>query len=77
MRVGAVALACAIGLGIGATLQVMPSPAPSAPPASQQPPKVALDDAPNVLVIETDDMRSDELRFMPNVEKFIARRGLN
>jgi len=77
MRVGAVALACAIGLGIGATLQVMPSTAPSAPPASQQPPKVALDDAPNVLVIETDDMRSDELRFMPNVEKFIARRGLN
>ncbi len=77
MRVGAVALACAIGLGIGATLQVMPSAAPAARPSLQQPPKVALEDAPNVLVIETDDMRADEVRFMPNVAKLIRDRGLN
>lgn len=31
---------------------------------------------PNILVIEADDMRSDELKFMPNVRKLIAARGL-
>lgn len=32
---------------------------------------------PNVLVIETDDMRADDLRFMPNVRNLIAERGLS
>lgn len=32
---------------------------------------------PNILVIETDDMRADELETMPNVEKLIADRGLS
>jgi N-acetylglucosamine-6-sulfatase len=31
---------------------------------------------PNVLVIEADDMRTDELKFMPTVRRLIARRGL-
>lgn len=31
---------------------------------------------PNVFVIETDDMRWDDLRFMPNVRRLIADRGL-
>ncbi|RLV47582.1 DUF4976 domain-containing protein [Nocardioides mangrovicus] len=31
---------------------------------------------PNLLVIEADDMRTDELRFMPNVRKLIAGRGV-
>ena len=31
---------------------------------------------PNMLVIETDDMRWDELKFMPNVRKLIKGRGL-
>ncbi len=31
---------------------------------------------PNMLVIETDDMRWDELKFMPNVRKLIKDRGL-
>ena len=31
---------------------------------------------PNMLVIETDDMRWDELKFMPNVRKLIEGRGL-
>jgi arylsulfatase A-like enzyme len=32
---------------------------------------------PNMLVIETDDMRWDELKFMPNVRRLIMHRGLN
>lgn len=32
---------------------------------------------PNILVIEADDMRTDELRFMPNVRAYIERTGLN
>jgi len=31
---------------------------------------------PNVLVIETDDMRWDEMRWMPNVRRLIQRKGL-
>lgn len=32
---------------------------------------------PNVLVVMTDDMRWDELRWMPNVRRFVQDRGLN
>ena len=32
---------------------------------------------PNVLVIETDDMRWDDLRWMPNVRRLIQRKGLS
>lgn len=55
------------------------------PPRTVEPPEPTLSaptkfvprvKKPNVLVIETDDMRMDELRFMPNVRKLIARRGL-
>ena len=31
---------------------------------------------PNVLVIEADDMRWDDLRWMPNVQRLLQRRGL-
>jgi N-acetylglucosamine-6-sulfatase len=31
---------------------------------------------PNILVIEADDMRTDELRWMPNVRRFLAGTGL-
>src|SRR6187399_1422430 len=30
---------------------------------------------PNLLVIETDDMRADDLRFMPHVRRLIQQRG--
>ena len=42
------------------------------PRAAAAPPK-----RPNVLVIETDDMRADDLRFMPNVRRLIKQRGLS
>ena len=45
--------------------------APDGPRAAAAPPK-----RPNVLVIETDDMRADDLRFMPNVRRLIKQRGL-
>lgn len=43
---------------------------------STETPAPADRDRPNILVIETDDMRTDELRWMPNVRRFIADRGL-
>ena len=42
------------------------------PPAVQEPKQAR----PNVLVIETDDMRWDDLRWMPNVRRLLQRRGL-
>ncbi len=33
-------------------------------------------DGPNVLVVTTDDMRWDELRFTPNVRRYVTKRGL-
>lgn len=44
-----------------------PAPRSTPPPESGRP---------NILVIETDDMRTDELRWMPNVRRFIADRGI-
>jgi arylsulfatase A-like enzyme len=41
-------------------------------PAVQEPPQKR----PNVLVIEADDMRWDDLRWMPNVRRLLQRRGL-
>ncbi len=37
---------------------------------------LAPNDGPNILVVTTDDMRWDELRFTPNVRKYVTRRGL-
>ena len=45
---------------------------PQAPAVAEPPQK-----RPNVLVIETDDMRWDELRFMPHVRRLIQQRGLS
>jgi N-acetylglucosamine-6-sulfatase len=56
--------------------QTPPGPAktlinPAQPEATEAPQK-----HPNLLVIETDDMRWDELRWMPNVRRLIQRKGL-
>lgn len=57
-----------------------PGPSPSAgsgtttPAGPTDPPVVGR--RPNVLVIETDDMRADELRWMPRTRALIAERGL-
>jgi arylsulfatase A-like enzyme len=45
-------------------------------PASSGPDKASREH-PNVLVIETDDMRWDDLRWMPNVRRLLQRRGLS
>ncbi|GGO88195.1 hypothetical protein GCM10011584_14590 [Nocardioides phosphati] len=34
-------------------------------------------DKPNILLVMTDDMRADDLRWMPHTERFFARRGTN
>ncbi|MGI9157474.1 MAG: sulfatase family protein [Marmoricola sp.] len=55
------------------------------PPRTVEPPEPTLSaptkfvpkvKKPNILVIETDDMRMDELRFMPDVRRLIQKRGL-
>ncbi len=38
--------------------------------------ELAANDGPNILVVTTDDMRWDELRFTPNVRKYVTSRGL-
>ncbi len=60
-----------------ATLLVTASAATllAAPNAVALPQETAVT-RPNVLVIETDDMRADDVRFMPNVRRLIAQRGL-
>ncbi len=45
------------------------------PPVSAAPATPAVE-RPNLLVIETDDMRADDLRFMPGVRRLIEARGL-
>ena len=48
------------------------NPPPKVVPTRDLPPN----DGPNILVVTTDDMRWDELRYVPNVRKYVASRGL-
>jgi N-acetylglucosamine-6-sulfatase len=47
----------------------------SAPAASARPAGANADGRPNILVVMTDDMASTDLKFMPNVERLLARQG--
>ncbi len=76
----ATVLALVVGLGTiaacgdGGTKPARPR---ATPPAKTLPTTyVPSVKKPNMLVIETDDMRWDELKFMPNVRKLIKNRGL-
>ena len=88
-RARSVALRLVLAALIGATVAcgsvALPAPAqqegasssdplagPDAPEAAEVP-----QEPPNVLVIETDDMRWDDLRWMPNVRRLLQRRGLS
>lgn len=54
-----------------------PSPKPStSAPASPVATSGPARNRPNILVVEADDMRADELRWMPNVRRLIRDRGL-
>ncbi len=79
--------ATVLSLAACGTAQSTPSAAPSSPvvpapaqtrvtPASPQT-EEPNQRRPNVLVIETDDMRWDDLRWMPNVRRLVKRRGLS
>ena len=72
------AMAVVATLGACASTTRPTAPTASAQGAGGAPPPIVggARGRPNVLVIETDDMRSDELRWMPNVRRFIADRGL-
>src|SRR5690348_12322191 len=81
-----VVLAALIGLavvGCGPAERLAPAPhvvaaSPSNTPRSPGSRVVteAPPGQPNVLVIETDDMRWDDLRWMPNVRRLLQRKGL-
>ncbi len=56
-----------------------PAGRPSAAPADLVPagaPAPAQSSRPNIVTIVTDDMRTDDLRWMPNVRRLLAGRGL-
>lgn len=81
MRVVAAAL---VGVLLVALAACANSSAPAARPSTDGggavPPPVVNTlppgQRPNFLVIEADDMRTDELRWMPNVRRYLADRGL-
>ena len=56
-----------------------PRPTPPVTDITPPPPTTtaAPQSRPNVLVIETDDMRTDDLRFMPHVRRLVRDRGLS
>ncbi len=82
--------ATARGLAVGAapvagTGPGVPVPAPPAEAATPRgdssgsvtlEPVVGEDDAPNLVVLMTDDMRDDDLRFMPNVQRLFGGQGV-
>ena len=49
------------------------APAPGSVVAAEA---LLANDGPNILVVTTDDMRWDELAYVPNVRKYVAARGL-
>jgi len=78
-----VAAVLALVVGLGAVAACGDSASPPTRPKATPPAKtlpttyVPSVKRPNMLVIEADDMRWDELKFMPNVRKLIKGRGLS
>ncbi|HET7689288.1 MAG TPA: sulfatase [Nocardioidaceae bacterium] len=65
-------------VGTGA-LATLPGDVPHAPPAHGASPAAAVAPSPtrpNLVVVMADDMRADDLRFMPAVRRLVAARGL-
>ena len=52
----------------------MPSPAPGAHGVLA--PAMSVESRPNIVVVMADDMRTDDLRFMPSVRSLVAGKGL-
>lgn len=74
----AAALVCALPLiaACGAPeVAIAPEPAARPAPGEVTVPPVERAGQPNVLMVMTDDMRYDELRYLPHVREFIADRG--
>ncbi len=80
---GSVSAAVVAALVLGACGTTEPTATPQTPEpratlVTPQPPLVLepKQPRPNMLVIEADDMRWDDLRWMPNVRRLLQRRGL-
>jgi N-acetylglucosamine-6-sulfatase len=66
--------------GAGRSPRVIPAGHNSAAPADLEPAgahRARQSKRPNIVLVLTDDMRTDDLRFMPNVRRLIGDRGLN
>lgn len=73
-------LALVLGLGLVTAGPVTPDQARAGVPAATSPQSLVRTPEgrrPNVVVVMMDDMRVDDLRYMPNTRRWIANRGLN
>jgi arylsulfatase A-like enzyme len=69
--------ACSSGTPHSAGRLQRTSAVPSAPPPTVVPTdQLPANDGPNILVVTTDDMRWDELKYTPNVRRYVISRGL-
>lgn len=73
-------VALTLGLGLtacGGTTATQPTPShsPTSRPSTPPPTYTPSVERPNMLIIEADDMRWDDLRWMPNVTRLIGQRG--
>ncbi len=72
-----VVTACSSGAGDRPTERARAaSSVPQAPTPFVATRDLRPNDGPNILVVTTDDMRWDELRYTPNVRKYVTSRGL-
>ena len=62
-------------LGVQA-VSVEPAVTPSAVVHTQKPVTASQTDAPNVVVFVTDDMRKDDLSYLPHVRKLLVKQGM-
>lgn len=68
--------ACSQEAPIGGGPSATPSAEVAAHPPLKQPVKPRIDQ-PNILLVMTDDMRADDLQWMPRTQEFFATRGTN
>jgi N-acetylglucosamine-6-sulfatase len=73
---GALALATSGAVLYGVPQQVSAAPAPVVAPSAVAASTVAASSRPNIVLVMADDMRTDDLRFMPSVRRLLRREGL-
>ena len=72
----AILLVSTLLLTLAATAAVRPAVATAGPAAAPQQAAAGATDRPNIILILADDMRLDELRFLPAVRSLVGDRGV-